>query len=59
MTPNQNFDGGLCLHSLATGKDVVTGAPLSGAQQAQARRIAQGIDEIIATGRLRRVRRCS
>jgi hydroxybutyrate-dimer hydrolase len=54
-TPNQNLDGALCLRSLATGKDAVTGAPLAGLQQAQAHRIDEGIEAILATGRLSRV----
>jgi hydroxybutyrate-dimer hydrolase len=54
-TPNQNLDGALCLRSLATGKDAVTGAPLGGSQQAQASRIANGVEEVLATGRLRRI----
>ena len=54
-TPSQNLDGALCLRSLATGKDAVTGAPLAGTQKAQADRIARGVAEVLATGRLRRV----
>lgn len=54
-TPNQNLDGALCLRALATGKDAVTGAPLAGAQRETARRVAKGVDEVLATGRLRRV----
>jgi len=54
-TPDQNLDGGLCLRSLATGKDAVTRTPLSGLQQAQANRIDQGVEQILATGRLSRI----
>jgi hydroxybutyrate-dimer hydrolase len=54
-TPNQNLDGALCLRSLATGRDAVTGARLTGARRAQAERIENGIEDILATGRLRRV----
>ena len=54
-TPNQNLDGALCLRSLATAKDAVTGAALSGTPRAQARRIAEGIEDIRAAGKLRRV----
>jgi len=54
-TPDQNLDGALCLRSLATAKDAVTGAALTGTQRAQARRIAEGIEDIRATGKLRRV----
>jgi hydroxybutyrate-dimer hydrolase len=54
-TPNQNLDGALCLRSLATGKDAVTGTPLGGLQQAQAHRIGEGVEAILASGRLSRV----
>jgi hydroxybutyrate-dimer hydrolase len=54
-TASQNLDGALCLRSLATGKDAVSGAPLSGAQKDQARRIGEGIEDIIASGKLHRV----
>jgi hydroxybutyrate-dimer hydrolase len=54
-TPNQNLDGALCLRSLATGKDAVTGTPLTGSQQAQANRIDEGIEQILATGKLSRI----
>ena len=54
-TPNQNLDGALCLRSLATAKDAVTGAALTGTPRAQARRIADGVEDIRATGKLRRV----
>jgi hydroxybutyrate-dimer hydrolase len=54
-TPNQNLDGALCLRSLATGKDAATGTPLSGTPRSQARRIAEGVEDIRASGKLRRV----
>jgi len=54
-TPSQNLDGALCLRSLATGKNAVTGAPLAGEDRAKAQRIAEGVERVIATGRLRRV----
>jgi hydroxybutyrate-dimer hydrolase len=54
-TPNQNLDGALCLRSLATGKNAETGAPLAGASRSQARRIAEGIEDIRASGKLHRV----
>src|SRR5262249_3094735 len=38
-TPNQNLTGALCLRSLATGRDAISGASLSGAQRKQADRI--------------------
>ncbi len=49
---DQNLAGALCLRSLATGKDAVTGAPLAGARALQALRIQQGVREIRATGDL-------
>jgi hydroxybutyrate-dimer hydrolase len=54
-TPTQNLDGALCLRSLATGKDAVTGASLTGRTAAQASRIAGGVEEIRASGALRRI----
>jgi len=54
-TPNQNLDGALCLRSLATGKDAVTGAPLSGSRRDQAGRIAEGVEDILAVGKLHRI----
>jgi hydroxybutyrate-dimer hydrolase len=54
-TLGQNLDGALCLRSLAAGLDAATGQPLGGAQLAQARRIVEGVEDIIATGDLRRV----
>jgi hydroxybutyrate-dimer hydrolase len=54
-TPDQNLDGALCLRSLATGKDAATGTPLSGTARSQAGRIAEGVEDIRASGRLRRV----
>ena len=54
-SPSQNLDGALCLRSLATGKDAVTGAPLDGARSRQARRIAENVEDILASGKLRQV----
>jgi hydroxybutyrate-dimer hydrolase len=54
-TPSQNLDGALCLRSLATGKDAVTGAQLSGTPERQARRIGDGVKDILASGKLRGV----
>ena len=51
-TPNQNLDGALCLRSLATGKDATTGMPLTGVAGDQARRIGEGVEDIIASGNL-------
>jgi hydroxybutyrate-dimer hydrolase len=47
-----NVDGALCLRALATGKDPVTGAALTGAMHDQAQRIAQGIHAVRALGTL-------
>jgi hydroxybutyrate-dimer hydrolase len=54
-TPSQNLDGALCLRALAIGRDAVSGRPLNGTQRNQAGRVADGVEEIIATGDLRRV----
>lgn len=47
------LDALLCLRSLALGTDVTTGEPLPGASADMAARIAEGIDEIRASGNLR------
>jgi hydroxybutyrate-dimer hydrolase len=49
---DQNVDGALCLRSLAEGRDVVTGGPLTGKNRAYSERIAQGISAIRASGDL-------
>ena len=54
-TPDQDLDGALCLRSLAIGRDAATGAPLGAAQARQARRIAEGVEDILASGNLHRV----
>ena len=54
-TPDQNLDGALCLRSLATGKDAVTGTPLAGPTKDQAHRIAEGVEDILASGDLHRI----
>jgi hydroxybutyrate-dimer hydrolase len=51
-TPNQNLNGALCLRALATGKDATTGMPLTGVVGDQARRIGEGVEDIIASGNL-------
>ncbi len=51
-TPDQNLDGHLCLRGLATGTDPVSGEPLLGPDLARATRIAQGVDDILASGDL-------
>jgi len=54
-TPDQDLDGALCLRSLAIGRDAATGAPLGATQAAQAHRIGEGVEDIIASGNLHRV----
>jgi hydroxybutyrate-dimer hydrolase len=54
-TPSQNLDGALCLRSLAIGKDAVTGGALAKEQKSQAEKIAKGVKDVLATGKLRRV----
>jgi hydroxybutyrate-dimer hydrolase len=54
-TANQNLTGALCLRSLATGKDAITGVSLTGEQERRARRIDEGIEDILASGKLHRV----
>jgi hydroxybutyrate-dimer hydrolase len=53
-TPDQDLDGALCLRSLATGKDATSGTTLTGTARGQAGRIAEGVEDIIASGNLRR-----
>jgi hydroxybutyrate-dimer hydrolase len=53
-TLDQNLDGALCLRSLATGKDAVTGTPLAGTAKDQAHRIAESVEDILASGNLHR-----
>jgi hydroxybutyrate-dimer hydrolase len=47
------LDGALCLRSLVTGKDAVTGASLSGTQKAQSDRVIAGIQEVLLSAKLR------
>jgi len=54
-TADQNLDGALCLRSLALGRDAVSGARLGPAAASQAHRIAEGVEDIIASGNLHRV----
>ncbi|MFE1600492.1 3-hydroxybutyrate oligomer hydrolase family protein [Methylobacterium sp. ID0610] len=54
-TPGQNLDGALCLRGLATGRDPAAGTALTGPARGQAERVAAGVREILASGRLRRV----
>ena len=48
-----NLDGALCLRSLATGVDAVSGRPLEGELAEQARRVRRGIEETRQSGNLR------
>ncbi|MUI13440.1 D-(-)-3-hydroxybutyrate oligomer hydrolase [Massilia dura] len=50
---DQALDGFLCLRSLATGIDAVTGAALTGDLAAQSARVRAGMAEVQATGNLR------
>jgi hydroxybutyrate-dimer hydrolase len=54
-TPDQDLDNALCLRSLALGRDATSGAPLGSTAANQARQIAGGVQEIIASGNLRRI----
>ncbi|CAN7647667.1 3-hydroxybutyrate oligomer hydrolase family protein [Pseudoduganella sp. LjRoot289] len=49
---DQSLDAFLCLRSLATGTDAVTGAALSGTLAAQSARVRAGVAEVQATGNL-------
>jgi len=50
---DQSLDGFLCLRSLATGADVVTGAALTGTLAAQSSRVRAGVAEVAASGNLK------
>ncbi|TFW27205.1 3-hydroxybutyrate oligomer hydrolase family protein [Duganella callida] len=50
---DQSLDGFLCLRSLATGVDAVTGAALTGTLAAQSARVRAGMAEVAATGNLK------
>ena len=49
---DQSLDGFLCLRSLATGQDVVSGSALQGTLAAQSARVRAGMAEVLATGKL-------
>ena len=51
-TPDQNLQGALCLRSLATGRDAVTGRRLDPIEARQADRIEGGAQQILADGDL-------
>src|ERR1044071_5443576 len=48
-----NLDGALCLRSLATGLDAVSGRPLEGELAEQSRRVRRGLEETRQSGNLR------
>jgi len=50
---DQSLDGFLCLRSLATGVDAVTGAALSGTLATQSARVRAGVAEVAASGNLK------
>lgn len=54
-TPDQDLRGALCLRALATGRDPLTRAALTGTEAAQAARVAAGLTPVQATGNLRGV----
>lgn len=49
---DQSLDGFLCLRSLATGRDAVSGANLEGTLAGQSVRVRAGIAEVAASGKL-------
>ena len=49
---DQSLDGFLCLRSLSTGVDTVTGAALTGTLATQSKRVRAGIAEVQASGNL-------
>jgi hydroxybutyrate-dimer hydrolase len=50
---DQSLDGFLCLRSLATGMDAVTGAALTGTLATQSARVRAGVAEVAASGNLK------
>ena len=48
-----SLDAFLCLRSMVTGVDAVTGAPLSGAALANSQRVQAGFRDVLLTGNLR------
>ena len=49
---DQSLDGFLCLRSLATGRDAVSGANLEGTLAGQSVRVRAGMAEVVASGKL-------
>ena len=49
---DQSLDGFLCLRSLATGRDAVSGANLEGTLAGQSARVRTGVAEVAASGKL-------
>ena len=54
-TTDQNLGGALCLRSLAIGRDAVTGAQLDATAARQAHSIAEGVEDILASGNLHQI----
>jgi hydroxybutyrate-dimer hydrolase len=50
--PDMGLDGQLCLRALATGKDPLTGQPLTGEMLAKHQRLKQGIEEMRNSGKV-------
>lgn len=48
-----NIDGAVCLRNLATGTDITTGAPLTGAALTSSQRVRAGMAEVLHNGNLR------
>ena len=52
IVADQSLDGFLCLRSLATGLDAVTGVALTGTLAAQSVRVRAGMAQVVASGNL-------
>lgn len=48
-----NIDGAICLRNLATGTDIVTGAPLTGQALANSQRVRTGMAQVLRSADLR------
>ncbi|GIZ52538.1 D-(-)-3-hydroxybutyrate oligomer hydrolase [Noviherbaspirillum aridicola] len=51
--PDYNIDGAICLRNLATGTDIVTGAPLTGEARANSARVREGMNQVLRSANLR------
>jgi hydroxybutyrate-dimer hydrolase len=47
------LDGAICHRNLVEGRDIVTGAPLTGAMAEASQRVREGIKEVLASARLK------